>query len=70
MRPGLVDVAAVDDDRGAHEAAHAGQIEVLELVPLGHHDERIAALGQLVRVAAQRALRACMRSATGMATGS
>src|SRR5689334_4132315 len=46
----VVDVAAVDDDRGAHQSLDAGQVELPELVPLGDQHERVGAGRDLVRV--------------------
>src|SRR6266567_5234065 len=45
-----VDVAPVDHDRGAHRGLEPRQVELAELVPLGHHHERVGAGRELVRV--------------------
>src|SRR5947199_9537263 len=47
-----VDVASVDEDRRAHRASDAREVELAELVPFGHEDQRIRAGGHLVRVLA------------------
>src|SRR5437867_10974868 len=40
---GLVEVAAVEDDRAAEEPLHAREVRPAELVPLGHDEERVGA---------------------------
>src|SRR6266480_3500991 len=46
----IVDVAAVDDDRAAHELLDARHVEVAELVPFRDQDERIGPRRHLVGV--------------------
>src|SRR5205807_4390879 len=38
------DVPAVDDNRPTHQALHAIEIELSELVPFGHHQQCVGAL--------------------------
>src|SRR5207247_10394396 len=45
-----VDVAPVDHDRGAHRGLEAREVELAELVPLGHHPDCAGAGSDLVRV--------------------
>src|SRR5690348_9828152 len=46
----VVDVAAVDDDRTAHDLFDAAKVELAELVPFGDDDERVCAVRNLVGV--------------------
>src|SRR5256885_14342272 len=46
----IVDVAAVDDHRPPHELPDAGHVELAELVPFRHQDERVPAGRDLVGV--------------------
>src|SRR6266550_7750504 len=46
----IVDVAAVDHHRSPHELLDASHVELAELVPFRHQDERVRAGRDLVRV--------------------
>src|SRR5438105_13238959 len=46
----IVDVAAVDDDRSAHELLDTRHVEVAELVPLRDEDDRVRSSRHLVSV--------------------
>src|SRR5207302_3971611 len=46
----VIDVAAVDDDRTAHELLDARHVELPELIPFRDQDQRVCAGGHRVRV--------------------
>src|SRR5688572_31445069 len=49
---GRKEVASVEDDRSAHQLAHAGEIRPAELVPFRHDGQRVGVLERVVVTAA------------------
>src|SRR6266851_9074194 len=47
----VVDVAPVNDYWPAHRGLDAAEVEAAELVPLRDHDQRVGALGEVIRIA-------------------
>src|SRR5437660_5391643 len=45
---GIKQVAAIEENRMRERLARALQVELLEFVPLGCHDKRIAAFGDII----------------------
>src|SRR3989475_11057621 len=48
----VIDVAPVDDHRTAHRRLDPAEVELAELVPFGHHDQRVRAIGESIRITA------------------
>src|SRR5215472_3658281 len=48
----VVDIAAIDHDRPPHQALELLEVELLELIPLGHNDDGVGASRDGLRIAA------------------